>query len=92
MGAHLAVSRMKGGARGGARGSAEPFLAPTGLVLGKKLDPIRSKVVHYVSIFIEGGNRPIRTIKGASLTSLNTHHSRLGVVPHCKGDALVRYC
>ena len=62
LGGHLAVSRTKGGARGGARGSAEPFLAPTGLIFGGKLDPIHSKAVHYVSIFIEDGNRPISTI------------------------------
>ena len=61
MGAHLPVSRTKGGARGGTRGladcgSAGPMSAPSSLIFGGKFDPIHSKAVHYVSIFIDGGN------------------------------------
>ena len=43
-------------------GSVEPFLEPTSLIFGGKLDPIHSKAVNYVSIFIGGGNRRISTI------------------------------
>ena len=90
IGTHLSVTQTKAAVRGGRVGSAEPPLNLVQVHFGGKVDLIHSKAVLNVSIPKDGGNRSIRTIKGASLTPSHTHHSRLGVVPHCKGDVLVR--
>ena len=68
-------------------GSAGPTLAPNRPSFGGKNDLIYIRRFPYVSIFISGGNRPPWAIKGASLTPSHTHHSRVVVVAHCKGDA-----
>ena len=68
MGAHLAVSRMKGGARGGTLGSAEPLLAPTGPSFGGKITTAIPTSVPSVPIFDSRGNRPIQAIKGGGET------------------------
>ena len=68
MGAHLAVSRT----RGGTRGSPEPLLAPNGQSFGGKIATAIPTSVPNVPIFVCRGNQPPWAIKGDSLTPHNT--------------------
>ena len=56
-------------------GPAEPALGPVQVHFGGKSDLILLKAVMNVSMYKLGGNRPQGDIKGASLHTLNTHHS-----------------
>jgi hypothetical protein len=47
-------------ASGGKRGSADPTCQPLRLRFGGKLDPILLKAVEGVSMFRDGGNRPLK--------------------------------
>ena len=67
-------------------GSPEPLLAPTGPIFGGKNDPILTRWFSNVSIFIDGGYRPIRTIKGGLPHPSHTHHQDvdLSSIPKAK--------
>ena len=57
---HQAATQTKAVARGGQGGSVDPTWQPPRLRFGGKLDPILLKAVDDVSMFRDGGNRPLK--------------------------------
>ena len=57
---HQAATQMKAVARGGTGGSADPTWKPLPLNFGGKADLILLMAVWHVSMFRDGGNRPLK--------------------------------